>query len=194
MTIPLVALPAGSVFGRVTDSQTGAPLDHGSGRRDAREDSKRSEHGSLQPGVARRLVEPPLHRRGTPHRTPCHQRRRRRRPGARCRPPPARGFCLWMVDGTMKARSRSSTDALDALDYPFTLWPITSPVVTPVWPESRRSSRRSRNTTWSIRVGAVRLARSGRCQRRSERLSVGWRALACERPRRCLSGRWRAGL
>ena len=196
VTLPLAALPAGSVFGRVTDSQTGAPLSttvavDGTPVKTQSDPNTGLYSLALPAGSWNLRFTAEAHRIG--HRAITVAAGAGLALDVALLPAPR----ILLVDGGRwyyESQIPFFTDALDALDYPFTLWPITSPAGQaglPGEPPKLKTLKEHDVVIWSA---PSRLARSGRRQQRPQRLSVGRRASVGERPGCCLSGRRRPGL
>jgi uncharacterized repeat protein (TIGR01451 family) len=130
VTMTLPALPAGSVFGRVTDSATGAPLSATITVDDAplslRTDPTTGLYSLALPAGAWRLqITAPAHRIAHVPVTITVGA------GQSIDVPLRPGPTILLVDsGRWYYESRSAyfADALAALDYPFTAWPIIDPL------------------------------------------------------------------
>ena len=129
VTLPLAALPAGSVFGRVTDSQTGAPVSttvavDGTPVKTQTDPNTGLYSLALPEGSWNLRFTAAAHRIG--HRAITVAAGAGLALDAALLPAPR----ILLVDGGRwyyESQIPFFTDALDALDYPFTLWPITSP-------------------------------------------------------------------
>ena len=129
VTIPLSALPAGSIFGRVTDSQTGAPLSttvavDGTPVKTQSDPNTGLYSLALPAGAWNLRFTAEAHRIG--RRAIIVAAGTGLALDAALLPAPR----ILLVDSGRwyyESQIPFFTDALDALDYPFTLWPITSP-------------------------------------------------------------------
>ncbi len=130
VTLSLAALPAGSIFGRVIDSRTGAPLSttvavDGTPVNTQSDPNTGLYSLALPEGSWNLRFTGEAHRIG--HRAITVAAGTGLALDAALLPAPR----ILLVDGGRwyyESQIPFFTDALDALDYPFTLWPITSPV------------------------------------------------------------------
>ena len=129
VTVPLVTLPAGSIFGRITDSQTGAPLSttvtvEGTPVKIQSDPNTGLYSLALPEGSWKLRFTTEAHRIGHSAITVTAGA------GLPLDASLLPALRILLVDGGRwyyESQIPFFTDALDALDTPFTLWPITSP-------------------------------------------------------------------